>query len=33
MVSWQRDAGLEPMKLIKFPSLPGWASAPAAKGK
>jgi hypothetical protein len=33
IVSWQRDAGLEPMKAIKFPSLPGWASAPAAKGK
>jgi SAM-dependent methyltransferase len=33
IVAWQRDAGLEPMKAIKFPSLPGWASAPAAKGK
>jgi SAM-dependent methyltransferase len=33
IVSWQRDAGLEPMKPIKFPSLPGWASIPAAKGK
>jgi SAM-dependent methyltransferase len=32
IVSWQRDAGLEPMKPIRFPSLPGWASAPAAKG-
>jgi SAM-dependent methyltransferase len=33
MVSWQRDAGLDPMKPIRFPGLPGWASAPAAKGK
>jgi SAM-dependent methyltransferase len=33
IVSWQREAGLEPMKAIKFPSLPGWASAPADKGK
>jgi SAM-dependent methyltransferase len=33
IVAWQRDAGLAPMKAIKFPSLPGWASAPAAKGK
>ena len=33
MVSWQRDAGLEPMKAIRFPGLPGWASAPAAKAK
>jgi SAM-dependent methyltransferase len=33
MVAWQRDAGLAPMKAIRFPGLPGWASAPAAKGK
>ncbi len=31
--SWQRGAGLMPMKTIQFPSLPGWASMPAAKGK
>jgi SAM-dependent methyltransferase len=33
IAAWQRDAGLEPMKAIKFPSLPGWASLPAAKAK
>ncbi|SNB84486.1 Dimerisation domain-containing protein [Rhodoblastus acidophilus] len=29
--SWQRSAGLAPQKPIKFPSLPGWVSAPASK--
>jgi SAM-dependent methyltransferase len=33
IVSWQRDAGLEPMKAIRFRSLPGWASIPAFKGE
>lgn len=31
ITAWQRDAGLTPMKPIRFPSLPGWASLPAAK--
>ena len=33
IASWQRGAGLMPMKTIQFPSLPGWASLPAAKSK
>jgi SAM-dependent methyltransferase len=33
IASWQRGAGLVPMKPIQFPSLPGWASLPAAKSK
>ncbi|SDJ30347.1 Dimerisation domain-containing protein [Bradyrhizobium sp. Rc2d] len=33
IVSWQRGAGLTPMKTIQFSSLPGWASLPATKDK
>jgi hypothetical protein len=33
IASWQRGAGLMPMKTIQFPSLPGWVSLPAAKSK
>lgn len=33
IVSWQRGAGLMPMKMIRFPTLPGWVSLPAAKSK
>ena len=31
ITSWQRKAGLRPLKPIQFPSLPGWAVAPATK--
>jgi 2-polyprenyl-3-methyl-5-hydroxy-6-metoxy-1,4-benzoquinol methylase len=31
ITSWQRDAGLNPLKLIQFPSLPGWAVAPSTR--
>jgi hypothetical protein len=31
IVSWQLAAGLKPMKMIQFQSLPGWVSLPAAK--
>jgi hypothetical protein len=31
IASWQRKAGLMPMKPIQFTSLPGWVSLPAAK--
>jgi len=31
ITSWQREAGLRPLKPIQFPSLPGWAVAPATK--
>jgi len=31
ITSWQREAGLRPLKPIQFPSLPGWAVAPAIK--
>jgi len=31
ITSWQREAGLGPLKPIQFPSLPGWAAAPATK--
>ena len=33
IASWQRGAGLTPMKTIQFQSLPGWASLPATKAK
>jgi SAM-dependent methyltransferase len=33
IASWQRGAGLTPMKAIQFQSLPGWTSLPAAKTK
>jgi len=33
IASWQRGAGLMPLKTIQFPSLPGWVSLPAAKSK
>jgi SAM-dependent methyltransferase len=33
IVSWQRGAGLTPIKTIRFTSLPGWASLLAAKDK
>jgi SAM-dependent methyltransferase len=33
IASWQRGAGLTPMKTIQFPSLPGWASLPAVKSR
>ena len=29
--SWQREAGLKPLKPIQFPSLPGWTVAPATR--
>jgi SAM-dependent methyltransferase len=31
ITSWQRAAGLSPLKPVRFQSLPGWASLPAAK--
>jgi 2-polyprenyl-3-methyl-5-hydroxy-6-metoxy-1,4-benzoquinol methylase len=31
ITSWQREAGLDPLKPIQFPSLPGWAVAPSTK--
>jgi SAM-dependent methyltransferase len=31
IASWQREAGLTPMRAIRFQSLPGWASLPSAK--
>jgi SAM-dependent methyltransferase len=33
ITSWQRGAGLMPVKAIQFRSLPGWVSLPAAKSK
>lgn len=33
IASWQLGAGLTPMKVIQFPSLPGWGSLPATKSK
>lgn len=30
ITSWQRGAGLRPMKPIRFPGLPGWVSFPAS---
>jgi SAM-dependent methyltransferase len=33
IASWQRGAGLTPLKTIQFPSLPGWVSLPATKSK
>jgi hypothetical protein len=31
IASWQRGAGLMPMKTIQVASLPGWVALPAAK--
>jgi 2-polyprenyl-3-methyl-5-hydroxy-6-metoxy-1,4-benzoquinol methylase len=31
ITSWQREAGLKPLKPIQFPSLPGWAVSPATR--
>jgi SAM-dependent methyltransferase len=31
ITSWQREAGLTPHSPIQFPSLPGWAAAPATR--